>query len=169
MLVRRGSGGVLSSTAAASRWCLPGWQACGVALTVKPLVERIVLVRFDFGGMTAQMPRWLRSSRIIGILGLVGDEGVWCPLRQLDQGFVAFSDDFGHAARYRSGGEQRMTAPHVSVSQAIVANVTPAPREIAPNETAASPPPLADSRTPPMTILHEPALATAQLTRGPSK
>jgi hypothetical protein len=67
---------------------LLGWQAYGVALTVKPLVV-------DFGGMTAQMPRCLRSSRFIG---LVGDEGVWRPLRQLDQGFVAFSNNFGHAA-----------------------------------------------------------------------
>jgi hypothetical protein len=40
--------------------------------------------------------------------------------------------------RYQSGREQRATAPHVSVSQAIVANVTPAPREIAPSDTAPS-------------------------------
>ena len=87
-------------------------------------------------------------------------------LNRLDRTFVAQLEALN---RYRSGGEQRMTAPHVSVSQAIVASVTPAPREIAPNETAASPPSLADSRTPPMTILHEPALAPAQLKRGPSK
>jgi hypothetical protein len=87
-------------------------------------------------------------------------------LNRLARTFVA---QFEVLNRYRSGGEQRMTAPHVSVSQAIVANVTPAPREITPNETAASPPSLADSRTPPMTISHEPAPAPAQLKRGPRK
>jgi hypothetical protein len=46
-----------------------------VALTVKPLVVAVVLVglRWDDGA----------------IIGLVGDEGVWHPLRQLDQGVVA--------------------------------------------------------------------------------
>ena len=87
-------------------------------------------------------------------------------LNRLARTFVA---QFEALNRYRSGGEQRMTAPHVSVSQAIVANVTPAPREITPNETAASPPSLADSRTPPMTISDETAPAPAQLKRGPSK
>jgi hypothetical protein len=89
--------------------------------------------------------------------------------RGLNRFARTFVAQFEALNRYRSGGEQRMTAPHVSVSQAIVANVTPAPREITPNETAASPPSLADSRMPPMTISHEPAPAPAQLKRGPSK
>jgi len=83
-------------------------------------------------------------------------------LNRLARTFVAQWEAYN---RYRSGREQKATAPHVSVSQAIVANVTPAPREIAPNETAASPPPLADSPTPPITISDEPAPAPAQLKR----
>jgi hypothetical protein len=45
--------------------------------------------------------------------------------------------------RHQTGGEQKATGPHVSVSggsQAIVGNITQAPREAAPNETVASPP-----------------------------
>jgi hypothetical protein len=87
-------------------------------------------------------------------------------LNRFDRTFVAQLEAYN---RYRSGREQKATAPHVSVSQAIVANVTPAPREIAPNQTAASAPPIADSRTPPMTISDETAPAPAQLKRGPSK
>jgi hypothetical protein len=83
-------------------------------------------------------------------------------LNRLARTFVAQWEAYN---RYRSGREQKATAPHVSVSQAIVANVTPAPREIAPNETAASPPPLADSRTRLMTISDELAPAPAQLKR----
>ena len=87
-------------------------------------------------------------------------------LNRFDRTFVAQLEAYN---RYRSGREQKATAPHVSVSQAIVANVTPAPREIAPNQTAASAPPIADSRTPPMTISDETTPAPAQFKRGPSK
>jgi hypothetical protein len=44
--------------------------------------------------------------------------------------------------RYRTGGEQKVTVQHVSVSeggQAIVANVTQTPRATEPNQAAASP------------------------------
>ena len=58
-------------------------------------------------------------------------------LNRLARTFVAQLEAYN---RYRSGREQKATAPHVSVSQAIVANVTPAPREIAPNETAVTAP-----------------------------
>jgi hypothetical protein len=87
-------------------------------------------------------------------------------LNRLARTFVAEWEAYN---RYRSGREQKATAPHVSVNQAIVTNVTPAPREITANETAASPPSLAGSRTPPMTISDEPAPAPAQLKRGPRK
>jgi hypothetical protein len=41
-------------------------------------------VRFDLGGMTARMPLLEVVADRIGIIGLVGDEGYWRPLRQLD-------------------------------------------------------------------------------------
>jgi hypothetical protein len=55
--------------------------------------------------------------------------------------------------RYRTGGEQKVTVQHVSVSeggQAIVGNVTQGPREAPPDKAAASPPLIADARTAPM-------------------
>jgi hypothetical protein len=54
--------------------------------------------------------------------------------------------------RYRTGGEQKVTVQHVSVSeggQAIVGNVTHGPRE-APSQAVASPPLIADAKTAPM-------------------
>jgi hypothetical protein len=58
--------------------------------------------------------------------------------------------------RYRTGGEQKVTVQHVSVQeggQAIVGNVTQAPREPPQEKAAASPPALPDARTPPMPII----------------
>jgi hypothetical protein len=60
--------------------------------------------------------------------------------------------------RYRTGGEQKVTVQHVTVSeggQAIVGNVTQGQREAAPDKAAASPPLLADAKTAPMPILQE--------------
>jgi hypothetical protein len=74
--------------------------------------------------------------------------------------------------RYRTGGEQKVTVHHVSVSeggQAIVGNVTQAPRETALDKAAASPPALADLRMPAMTIVGERAPATVPFKRKPSK
>ena len=53
--------------------------------------------------------------------------------------------------RYRTGGEQRVTVQHVSVSeggQAIVGNVTQAPRKTALDNAAASPPSSPTHRSP---------------------
>jgi hypothetical protein len=53
--------------------------------------------------------------------------------------------------RYRTGGEQKVTVQHVTVSeggQAIVGNVTRGPREAALDKIAASPLPLADAKAP---------------------
>jgi hypothetical protein len=64
--------------------------------------------------------------------------------------------------RYRTGGEQKVTVQHVSVSeggQAIVGNVTQAGRETTPEKPANSTPALTDVQKPPMTILGEPARA----------
>ena len=60
--------------------------------------------------------------------------------------------------RYRTGGEQKVTVQHVSVSeggQAIVGNVTQAGRETAPEKPANSTPALTDAQKPPMTIIGE--------------
>jgi hypothetical protein len=60
--------------------------------------------------------------------------------------------------RYRTGGEQKVTVQHVTVSeggQAIVGNVTQGQRAGAPDKAAASPPPLADARTVPVLSIDE--------------
>src|SRR6266566_9761819 len=64
--------------------------------------------------------------------------------------------------RYRTGGEQKVTVQHVSVTeggQAIVGNVTQAARDAAPEKPASSTPALTDAQKPPLTILGEPARA----------
>jgi hypothetical protein len=64
--------------------------------------------------------------------------------------------------RYRTGGEQKVTVQHVSVSeggQAIVGNVTQAARETAPEKPANSTPALTDAQKPAMTIISKPARA----------
>jgi hypothetical protein len=64
--------------------------------------------------------------------------------------------------RYRTGGEQKITVQHVTVSdggQAIVGNVTHSSREGAANGSAASWPLLADAKTAPMRIIDEPKRA----------
>jgi hypothetical protein len=74
--------------------------------------------------------------------------------------------------RYRTGGEQKVTVQHVSVSeggQAIVGNVTQAAGETAPDKDVASPPALPDSQTPAMTIVGEPARTTVPFNRKRSK
>ncbi len=60
--------------------------------------------------------------------------------------------------RYRTGGEQKVTVQHVSVSeggQAIVGNVTQAGRETTPKKPENSTPALTDAQKSPMTILGE--------------
>jgi hypothetical protein len=61
--------------------------------------------------------------------------------------------------RYRTGGEQKVTVQHVSVTeggQAIVGNVTQAQRENVPGKAAASPPlALSNSNVLPMPIIDE--------------
>lgn len=60
--------------------------------------------------------------------------------------------------RYRTGGEQKVTVQHVSVSeggQAIVGNVTQTSREKAPDQATASRPALTDAKTAPMPPIDE--------------
>jgi hypothetical protein len=71
--------------------------------------------------------------------------------------------------RYRTGGEQRVTVQHVSVSdggQAIVGNVTQAPRESKPEEVASSAPVLGPPGQSPMPILDDVKPAPVRLRRS---
>jgi hypothetical protein len=70
--------------------------------------------------------------------------------------------------RYRTGGEQKVTVQHVSVSeggQAIVGNVTQAPRETARDKAASSPPALPNAQKAPMPVLGERAASPVPLKR----
>jgi hypothetical protein len=74
--------------------------------------------------------------------------------------------------RYRTGGEQKVTVQHVSVSeggQAIVGNVTQSPRGPAADEARSSAPALSHARTPPMTVLQESAATVVPLPPERSK
>jgi hypothetical protein len=73
--------------------------------------------------------------------------------------------------RYRTGGEQKVTVQHVSVSeggQAIVGNVTQTPRETASN-AASAPPALAHSQTPAMKLVGEAEPTTIPVKRKTNK
>jgi len=70
--------------------------------------------------------------------------------------------------RYRTGGEQKVTVQHVSVSdggQAIVGNVTQAPAKTAANGSASTPPALAQPSIEPMPVLSDPIRAPQRAER----
>jgi hypothetical protein len=70
--------------------------------------------------------------------------------------------------RYRTGGEQKVTVQHVSVSeggQAIVGNVTQAARETARDKAASSPRALPNAQQSPMPIVGERASSPVPLKR----
>jgi hypothetical protein len=77
--------------------------------------------------------------------------------------------------RYRTGGEQKVTVQHVSVGeggQAIVGNVTQAPRETSGrtrDNSATSAPALADSQQSKMPIVGDPAPTVVPIKRKSSK
>jgi hypothetical protein len=76
--------------------------------------------------------------------------------RTLNKLARTFTGQIETLKRYRSGVEQKFLVQQVSISkggQAIVGNVTQAPRETAPNKTDASPPTLTDARIAPMPII----------------
>jgi hypothetical protein len=71
--------------------------------------------------------------------------------------------------RYRTGGEQKVTVQHVSVSeggQAIVGNVTQTANEPVPESAAHAPPALTHSKEPPIPIISEPGRGTVPVERG---
>jgi hypothetical protein len=83
-----------------------------------------------------------------------------------------FTSQMEALRRYRSGGEQKVTVQHVSVSeggQAIVGNVTQAPRETTEDKATASAPALADSQQSAMPIVGDRAPAVVPLRRKSSK
>ena len=70
--------------------------------------------------------------------------------------------------RYRTGGEQKVTVQHVSVSeggQAIVGNVTQGPREATPQKPANLTPALTDAQEPAMKINDKPERTPVTLRR----
>jgi hypothetical protein len=74
--------------------------------------------------------------------------------------------------RYRSGGEQKVTVQHVSVSeggQAIVGNVTQNPRDTASDQAPSSPPALTHSKVAPMEIVGEPTRKATPVKRKLNK
>ena len=76
-----------------------------------------------------------------------------------------FASQMEALKRYRSGGEQKVTVQHVSVSeggQAIVGNVTQAAPKRALKSQANTPPALGDCRRPAMTIIGEQQPAPAE-------
>jgi hypothetical protein len=82
-----------------------------------------------------------------------------------------FASQMEALKRYRTGGEQKVTVQHVSVSeggQAIVGNVTQSPRDTARAKTASSPPALPNAQEPPMPILGERAPSLVPLKRKPA-
>jgi hypothetical protein len=77
-------------------------------------------------------------------------------LNQLERTYTAQMEAL---KRYRTGGEQKVTVQHVSVSeggQAIVGNVTQTAREPVSESAVQAPPALTRSNEPPMPILGEP-------------
>jgi hypothetical protein len=74
--------------------------------------------------------------------------------------------------RYRSGGEQKVTVQHVSVSeggQAIVGNVTQGQRDAPTNPTAAPPLAISDAKTVPMPIIESKERAHVREPRSSKK
>jgi hypothetical protein len=88
--------------------------------------------------------------------------------RALNKLARTFATQMEALKRYRTGGEQKVTVQHVSVSeggQAIVGNVTQAARESAPEKPANFTPALTDAQKPGMTIMGKPARVPVPLRR----
>src|SRR5262245_56729669 len=82
-----------------------------------------------------------------------------------------FASQMEALKRYRTGGEQKVTVQHVSVSeggQAIVGNVTQSHGETARAKTASPPPALPNAQEAPMPILGERATSPVPLKRKPA-
>jgi hypothetical protein len=96
--------------------------------------------------------------------------------RALNKLMRTFTTQMEALKRYRTGGEQKVTVQHVSVSdggQAIVGNVTQAAREAVPQKPADETRALTDARQPAMPIIDNPERVRAPVRRrqkddGPS-
>jgi hypothetical protein len=78
-----------------------------------------------------------------------------------------FTSQMEALKRYRTGGEQKVTVQHVSVSdggQAIVGNVTQTSSETPPEKATPTPPLLTDARAVPMEILKKAPSSVASST-----
>ncbi len=83
-----------------------------------------------------------------------------------------FTTQMDALKRYRSGGEQKVTVTHVSVSeggQAIVGNVTQNPRDAASDNVPSPPLAITHSKVSPMEIIAEPVRKPAPVKRKPNK
>jgi hypothetical protein len=91
------------------------------------------------------------ARRLAGVENIVQQDSA---ARAFNKLAGTFATQMEALKRYRTGGEQKMTVQHVTVSeggQAIVGNVTQTPRDHASGKPAA----LTDARTEPMPILRE--------------
>jgi hypothetical protein len=89
--------------------------------------------------------------------------------RALNKLALTFAIQMEALKRYRTGGEQKVTVQHVSVSeggQAIVGNVTQAAHGAGPERSANLAPALSHSKEPPMPIIGETACVPVASERG---
>lgn len=99
------------------------------------------------------------AQRLAHVENIVQQDSAERALNKLTR---TFATQLEALKRYRTGGEQKVTVQHVSVSeggQAIVGNVTQAARRTTPEKTPA----LTDARKPPMSIIGEPERAPVAL------
>jgi hypothetical protein len=97
------------------------------------------------------------SRRLANVENIPQQDSAERAFNKLARTFVAQMEAL---KRYRTGGEQKVTVQHVSVSeggQAIVGHVTQNSREPAPENTPSSPPALSHSPAPPMKVIERPA------------
>jgi hypothetical protein len=107
------------------------------------------------------------AQRLARLENIPQQDSAWRAFNQLTRTFAMQMEAL---KRYRTGGEQKVTVQHVSVSQggqAIVGNVTQGARESAPAKPSITPA-LTDARQAPMTILGEPERVPVELRRRQS-
>jgi hypothetical protein len=105
------------------------------------------------------------AQRLARVENIPQQDSAW---RAFNQFARTFAMQMEALKRYRTGGEQKVTVQHVSVSQggqAIVGNVTQGARESAPAKPSNLTPALSDARQAPMTILGEPERVPVELRR----
>jgi hypothetical protein len=110
--------------------------------------------------------RTLQSAELLDRVG--GRQQQDCAVNAFNKLARTFTAQVEALKRYRTGGEQKVTVQHVSVSegsQAIVGDATQAATETVLKKPAKLTPALTDARRPAMKIIDEPARAPASLRR----